>query len=185
MFVFFITDDDTYSNICKSFKIGGKPGLPQIKCTNKVILQIYLAKCQKNCNWRAVEQFFVKVFPDCYSGSVRNILQQRVKKVNKIAENDFDKRKNFFSEMVDFNFVSENLSHLNIGKKELLDVTLLKDFPNAVITNSLVVDLEKFRKKSKLPWGIMAHWLEKLLNCPVGTLKESSVKKTNFNSQQV
>ena len=70
----------------------------------------------------------------------------------------------FLNFVHDFEYTGEYLQNLGLSRTKLLDMSAIQVFPNRTeLTNGVVLVLEHFRRKEKLPFLFMILWSQNIM----------------------
>ncbi|KAL8574489.1 hypothetical protein ACOMHN_060159 [Nucella lapillus] len=107
-----LVDDDICKHLRRCFFPGrGRPALPKVQLTNRLLLQLKLLQAEGKKNSKDVSKWFDMLFPDVSYPSTRlsGALDRLEKKVQAVQREDGD-IDSFLKTEVDFDFVSSSLS---------------------------------------------------------------------------
>jgi hypothetical protein len=180
---FVFSEDDQYHTMFSHFTAvgrGRRPDLPTIGTVVRkdLLLQLYFMKRATTRSWKHIEDFMEKNLKFPVPRSKYRTLIDNVILGGKKHQDDANKRHAFLNETVELDFVSDSLLNIGLGRQTLFNVTTIKDdlVSNAVITNNVVVDLDKWRRRDTLvTWPLIYMWLRILL--PDMTLRDAALKK--------
>ena len=140
---------------------GRRPNLPNLMCTNKVLLQFYALKNQANESWDTVAEWLSKLFT-YRSQRFRPLIEKTLKKW-KVMETP-SPRIRFYDEVIDLEFVCLECAAHGLTRSRLLEPLNLRLENPTVLTNGFVLELEEFCAKE----GQGVSYLVFLLNELVG-----------------
>ncbi|GFN87124.1 hypothetical protein PoB_001363000 [Plakobranchus ocellatus] len=163
--------DPFYDALKSNFFMTGKgrrPKLPDVKLTNKLLLQLFGLKVEKGATWAEMMEWFQRLLPA--QPLTKGKFEHRVEKVLIAAHGLRHKGRDvellhFLETPLDLNELPQPLSCLGLNRTVLLGDPLNFTPPlDCVITNRIVSELDNFRSREGFPHTFLYAWVKQLGN---------------------
>ena len=163
--MFFIPDDEHFNRLRSAFLATGRgrrPKLPTFTLTNKFLIQLYF--CKEDRSWDTLTNF-AQTFIDLDKDRIRHLIE---KTFTNAASQDKDVLDKFLQDEL-LPFIGIQLSSAGVTRESVL--TLTPHCPPVVLTNGMLIELDKLRNKERL----RAAWLKDAVHTVSGHFVEGNV----------
>ena len=163
--MFFIPDDEHFNRLRSAFLATGRgrrPKLPTFTLTNKFLIQLYF--CKEDRSWDKLTNF-AQTFIDLDKDRIRHLIE---KSFTNAASQDKDVLDKFLQDEL-LPFIGIQLSSAGVTRESVL--TLTPHCPPVVLTNGMLIELDKLRNKERL----RSAWLKDAVHTVSGHFVEGNV----------
>ena len=163
--MFFIPDDEHFNRLPSAFLATGRgrrPKLPTFTLTNKFLIQLYF--CKEDRSWDTLTNF-AQTFIDLDKDRIRHLIEKTL--TNAASQDKVVLDKFLQDELLPF--IGIQLSSAGVTRESVL--TLTPHCPPVVLTNGMLIELDKLRNKERL----RAAWLKDAVHTVSGHFVEGNV----------
>ena len=166
--MFFIPDDEHFNRLRSAFLATGRgrrPKLPTFTLTNKFLIQLYF--CKEDRSWDTLTNF-AQTFIDLDKDRIRHLIEKTFTNAASKDTQDKDVLDKFLQDEL-LPFIGIQLSSAGVTRESVL--TLTPHCPPVVLTNGMLIELDKLRNKERL----RAAWLKDAVHTVSGHFVEGHV----------
>ncbi|KAK3739666.1 hypothetical protein RRG08_053521 [Elysia crispata] len=157
-----ILKDDVFMSLADHFlrqNRGRRPNLPHIATlTNGLLLQLNLLKEQEDCSYRERKAWLEKLFPD--TASVTLTESRIAHRISTLQEKcrQMPELESILAEKFSFHTLTPPLSRIGLNRLHLTDVKPFTFTDSVLITNEVIIELDKFKNLERLSPVFVRKW---------------------------